>query len=91
MFGQAGAMQLSAANLLIASQQIARGVQPPPHDAQFAATLAKENSAPAAAAFEPIEFKQAAPDQSPSTTAAMPGTTAFGRASPLGGNVDIRV
>jgi hypothetical protein len=98
MFGQAGAMQLSAANLLIASQQIARGVQQPSPDAQakFAAALAKEKTAPGAAAFEPLEFTKAAtpPSSAPApsaTPAASTPATAYGRASPLGANIDIRV
>jgi hypothetical protein len=85
-------MQLSAANLLIASQQIARGVHQPSHlvQAQFAAALAKESSA-AGAAFEPMEFKQSAPDQPPATAPATHRPMAFGQPGPLGANIDIRV
>jgi hypothetical protein len=92
MFRQAGAMQLSAANLLIASQQIARGVQQPPRDAQaqFAAALAKEKSATGATAFEPIEFAQVAPEQRPAS-AATPRPATSDRGSQLGAHVDIRV
>jgi hypothetical protein len=81
-------MQLSAANLLIASQQIARGVQPPPREvqAQFAAALAKEGSAE----FEPMDFKKTGPER-PQTPAATPHSTVFGQPGPLGANVDIRV
>ena len=92
MFGQAGAMQLSAANLLIASQQIARGVRQPAPDAQaqFAAALAKEKSAASASAFEPI-FKPAPPDLPSAAAATTPRTMAYGQPGPLGANVDIRV
>ena len=85
-------MQLSAANLLIASQQIARGTQQAPRDAQaqFAAALVKEKSAAGAALFEPVDFKHAAPEQSPASAAA-PQPTAYGQSSPLGAKVDIRV
>jgi hypothetical protein len=92
MFRHGGAMQLSAANLLIASQQIARGVQQPSREvqAQFAAALARENSAAGAAAFEPIEFRQNLPEP-PSTPATAPRATVFGQPGPLGANLDIRV
>ena len=85
-------MQLSAANLLIASQQIARGVQQPPRDAQvqFAAALAKEKSVAGATSFEPMDFKQTAPDTHASA-AASPRPAAYGASSPLGANLDIRV
>jgi hypothetical protein len=85
-------MQLSAANLLIASQQIARGAQQPPRDAQvqFTAALAKEKSTAGAASFEPMDFKQTAPDTQASATAS-PRPAAYGASSPLGANLDIRV
>ena len=83
-------MQLSAANLLIASQQIARGSnQPSPQaQAQFAAALAKEKGVQA---FEPMEFKpaQAAPTPAPAAAAQPPA--GYSAASPLGANLDIRV
>ena len=94
MFWQAETMQLSAANLLVASQQIARAAQPPAPDAQakFAALLAKEKPAAAAATFEPLEFALAAP---PATRQAPPANEApaggSGARGPLGANVDIRV
>ncbi len=88
MFGQAGSMQLSAANLLIASQQIARGVQQPSLQvqAQFAAALAKEGSAE----FEPMEFKKIEPER-PQSAAAPVRSPVLGQPGPLGANVDIRV
>jgi hypothetical protein len=93
MFGQAGAMQLSAANLLIASQQIASGVRQPSPDVQarFAAALAKEKSAADASAFEPMEFMQAPPDQPPAPATATSRAIDCGRPGPLGAHVDIRV
>jgi hypothetical protein len=96
MFWQADAMQLSAANLLIASQQIARGAQQPAPDTQakFAAALAKEKSASGVTAFEPLEFAPPAtssPLSAPvSDTSGVPAS-GYGRTSPLGANVDIRV
>jgi len=92
MFRHGGAMQLSGANLLIASQQIARGVHQPSRDvqAQFAVALAKDSSAAGAAAFEPIDFRQNAPEP-PSTPAIAPRATVFGQPGPLGANLDIRV
>jgi hypothetical protein len=92
MFRQAVTMQLSAANLLIASQRIARGVQPPPRDAQaqFAAALAKEKSAITATSFEPIEFTQGASEPSPAP-ATPPRPATYSQTGSLGAHVDIRV
>jgi hypothetical protein len=86
-------MQLSAANLLIASQQIARGSnQPSPQaQAQFASALAKEKGA-APAAFEAMDFKQTAPAAKPAPMAApQAAAPAYAGSSPIGGNLDIRV
>jgi len=84
MFCQGGAMQLSAANLLIASQQLARP-RPAPQT-QFASALAQENGAEAAG-FEPLAFKQSAPAKAP-----VPAPPAgYSPSSPLGANIDIRV
>ncbi|HXC56525.1 MAG TPA: hypothetical protein VNU97_14600 [Rhizomicrobium sp.] len=86
-------MQLSAANLLIASQQIARGAsQPSPQaQAQFASALAKEKGADAMG-FAPMDFKQTAPAATPSQAApAQASAAGYGTASPLGANLDIRV
>jgi hypothetical protein len=86
-------MQLSAANLLIASQQIARGQQQasPQAQAQFSAALAKENGVESAG-FEPMDFKQAAPAAKPAVAApAQPPAARYGGGSPIGGRLDIRV
>jgi hypothetical protein len=86
-------MQLSAANLLIASQQIARGAaQPAPGaQAQFASALAKEGGV-SPASFEPMDFKQAAaPAKAAVAAPAQPPAAGYGGASPLGANIDIRV
>lgn len=97
MFMQAGAMQLSAANLLIASQQIARSVQQPAADTQakFSAALAKEKSASGVAAFEPLEFAPSADTPAvataPASTANAAPSSGYGRSGPLGANIDIRV
>jgi hypothetical protein len=95
MFVQSVAMQLSAANLLIASQQIARGAQQasPDTQAKFSAALAKEKSASGVAAFEPLEFTPApaASAPTPATPANAASPSAYGRSGPLGANIDIRV
>ncbi len=85
-------MQLSAANLLIASQQLASGSQPPSPQAQaqFSAALAKENGVEGAG-FEPMDFKQAAPAKQAAAAPAQPPAAAYGGGSPIGGNLDIRV
>jgi hypothetical protein len=93
MFCEGGAMQLSAANLLIASQQIARGATQPSPDAraQFTAALAKEKGVDSAS-FEPMDFKQSAPTAK--ATPAAPAQTpsaGYGGAMRLGANIDIRV
>ena len=72
-------MQISAANLLIASQQGAKAA--PRGDGAFATALAKEK-----AGFEPLAFKQvAAPRLAPATPPA-PAASA-----PMGSQIDIRV
>jgi hypothetical protein len=97
MFWQSGRMQLSAANLIIASQQLARGAAKPVPEAlaQFTAALAKEKGVKETAAFEPMDFKQAAAPAKPAPTAArtpaQAPTTGYGTARTLGGNIDIRV
>ncbi len=87
-------MQLSAANLLIASQQIARGSnQPSPQaQAQFATALAKEKGVEAPA-FEAMDFKQTAAAAKPAAMAApaQPPQAGYNAASPIGANLDIRV
>jgi hypothetical protein len=84
-------MQLSAANLIIASQQIARAQAQPSADAgpQFTAALKANNVE--TSDFEPMTFKQAAPaakTDSPATTPSAPG---YGQSALLGGTIDIRV
>ena len=87
-------MQLSAANLIIASQQLARGVAKPSPDAaaQFAQALAKEKGVKETDAGAAIDFKQAAAPAKPAASApAQAPATAYGAAGVLGGNIDIRV
>jgi hypothetical protein len=92
MFWHGGAMQLSAANLLIASQQIARGQPSRDAQAQFAAALAKEKAAGAATAFEPMEFKPAAAEAQPGLPVSPePSARPHGQSRTLGANLDIRV
>ena len=85
-------MQISAANLLIASQQLARGVQQTPRDARalFAAALAKEKVLPGVTAFAPLEFETAAP-QAPTSSVAPPRVTGSGDSGQIGSKIDIRV
>jgi hypothetical protein len=77
-------MQLSAANLLIASQQAAKAT-PRPDAKAFAAAMEK-------AAFEPLAFKEvaAAPKAAPQVqpTSQPPAQNAFAR---LGSQLDIKV
>ncbi len=87
-------MQLSAANLIIASQQIARGAKAAPDtQAQFASALAKEKNTPAPGAFEPMEFRQtAAPSPAPASAApAQVASAGYNAAMRLGATIDIRV
>ena len=83
-------MQLSAANLLIASQQIARGAQRPSPDAQakFASALASEGGVPQTG-FEPMDFKQ--PAKSPPAAEAPAPMAGYNASARLGANLDIRV
>jgi hypothetical protein len=92
MFCEAAAMQLSAANLLIASQQLARGAAKPAPDAQaqFAAALAKEKGVQSAG-FEPMDFKQAGPARPASGAPAQAPATGYNAAARMGANLDIRV
>lgn len=85
-------MQLSAANLLIASQQLARGAAKPAPDAQakFAAALAEEKGVEPAG-FEPMDFKQAASAKPATAAPARAPVSGYGGAARLGANLDIRV
>jgi hypothetical protein len=85
-------MQLSAANLLIASQQIARGnAQPAAQPAQQFASALKESGG--VDGFAPMEFKQAPAKAAPAPAApaATPAQPAYGGAMRLGANIDITV
>jgi len=85
-------MQLSAANLIIASQQLARSAKPQAGGPQFAQALAKEQGTNEAVAFEAIDFKPAAAPAKPAAVATVPVPVAsYGAAKPLGSNLDIRV
>ena len=84
-------MQLSAANLIIASQQSARAQAQPAPDAgpKFAAALKANNVE--TSDFAPMEFKQAAlaaKSESPQASQQAPG---YGQSPLLGGTIDIRV
>ena len=83
-------MQLSAANLLIASQQLQRPRAAADAQAQFASAMAKENGVEQAR-FEPMDFKQAAPAKTAQSPAAPAPSAGYNAASRLGANIDIRV
>ncbi|MGA7711257.1 MAG: hypothetical protein WCA81_05105 [Rhizomicrobium sp.] len=78
-------MQISAANILIASQQAAKAAPPRPEAGVFAAALANEKKT----AFEPLSFKQAAQPPAQAAPASTPSMSAT--FTPLGLQVDIRV
>jgi hypothetical protein len=75
-------MQISAANLLIASQQGAKAA--PRSDGAFAAAMAKEKPG-----FEPLAFKQVetAAQPAPQAKPSAPPTAS----APMGSRIDIRV
>jgi hypothetical protein len=84
-------MQLSAANLLLASQQPARAAASTAPDAQakFSAALAREGKIDAAD-FQPIAFKATAPAAAAALATPAPATGYCGPTRP-GANLDIRV
>jgi hypothetical protein len=77
-------MQISAANLLIASQQGAKAVPAARPDGAFAAALAKEKPG-----FEPLAFKQLETSAQPAPQ-AKPATPPMASAL-RGSKIDIRV
>jgi len=86
-------MQLSAANLLIASQQVPRGgAQPAVQPAPFASAM-KEGGA--VEGFAPMEFKAATPAKAQPATAPAPAQAApsagYVGATRIGANIDITV
>ncbi len=85
-------MQLSAANLLIASQQQTRTQGPAPQDpAKFAQALAKEAGAAAPQAFSPLPLKQTSMP-APSTQAAAPASARnYAPTARPGSQLDIRI
>jgi len=76
-------MQISAANLLIVSQQAAKAAPPRAEAGAFAAALAKEKSA-----FEPLRFKQTAEPAPAASAAPAPKPAA---SAPMGSQIDIRI
>ena len=75
-------MQISAANLLIASQQAAKAA--PRSDGVFAAAMAKEKPG-----FEPLAFKQLETQAQPAPQAKPLASLAA--SAPMGSQIDIRV
>jgi hypothetical protein len=89
MFCESAPMQLSAANLLIASQQLAgKGAQPAAQPAQFASALKESGGIDG---FAPMDFKAAAPGKPQSAAAPAAPQASYGGATRLGANIDIRV
>jgi PAB1-binding protein PBP1 len=90
MFCESGDMQISAANLLIASQQVSRGgAQPAAQPAQFASALKDGGEVDG---FAPMEFKAAAPAKAqPAASPASAPQSGYGGATRIGANIDIRV
>ncbi|MBV9045942.1 MAG: hypothetical protein JO294_12515 [Alphaproteobacteria bacterium] len=85
-------MQLSAANLLIASQQLARGgATKPDANAQAQFTAALKEKGVETAEFAPMEFKQAAPAKAAATATPATPATGYNPGQRLGANLDIRV
>ena len=83
-------MQLSAANLLIASQQATRaGTQPAAQPAQFASAMKDSGGVDS---FAPMEFKTASPAK-PQPSAAAPATpqASYNGAARIGSTIDIRI
>lgn len=74
-------MQISAANLLIASQQGAKAA--PRADGAFASALAKEKTG-----FEPLAFEQV---ETPAQPAPLAKSPAPQTPAPVGSQVDIRI
>ena len=79
-------MQISASNLLIASQQTQAPAQPQKAAASFASTLAAPAAKPA---FEELPLKNAA--STPGATAQSAQAKATAQPSLPGGTLDIRV
>ncbi len=90
MFCQTAPMQLSAANLLIASQQLQRPRAAADAQAQFASAMAKESGVEQAG-FEPMDFKQAAPAKTAQAPAAPAPSAGYSGSVRLGANLDIRI
>jgi hypothetical protein len=85
MFCESAPMQLSAANLLIASQQPARaGAQP----AQFTSALKESGGVDS---FAPMEFKTATPAKPQPAAALAAPQAGYNGAMRIGATIDIRV
>ena len=77
-------MQISAANLIVAAQQAPNAAVRPAAPAHIVAKPEAKDPSD----FEPMSFKQAAPDKpAPAASAQGPSTTSL----PIGSQVDIRV
>jgi hypothetical protein len=89
MFCESVPMQLSAANLLIASQQLSRGnAQPAGQPAQFASALKESGGIDS---FAPMEFKSAAPAKAQPAAAPATPQASYNGAMRIGSTIDIRV
>lgn len=92
MFWERGAMQISAANLLLAGQQ-AKAPQQGANKAAFEAALqAKKPEAASTDGFESLLFKQSAPTPSAPAAAASSGPAQpYAALKPPGSQIDIRI
>jgi hypothetical protein len=82
-------MQLSAANLLLASQQAPKPQAAQPQaGAQFAQALAKERGVASTEGFAPMAFKQTAAPAAPAQPQPAPG---YAQNMRPGSHLDIRI
>lgn len=84
-------MQISGANLLIASQQAQKPAPQPHGNAAFAAALKADASAEASSGFEPLPLKKAASPSAPAQEVAPARMPAPSPVARPGQNLDIRV
>jgi hypothetical protein len=76
-------MQISAANLLVASQQPAKTPQSGTSGAAFSSSLSQDTGG-----FSPLTFKSAA---APAQTSASSASTGYGGTAAIGATLDITV
>ena len=85
-------MQISASNLLIASQQTQNAPQPAKAASSFAAALKPQGVSDVKPDFEALPLKKAAPASEPASVAPeTQAATGYGGPKPPGFTIDIRV